>query len=74
VVIWTLRKGVREIEETFGNEWNQAARDTFAQFVSGLSFYLTDDFYTCGKDGLKQRLTSIVAKIDTEIVNPIPKK
>jgi hypothetical protein len=74
VVIWTWRKAVRDIEESFGKEWDQAARDAFAQFASGLSFYLTDEFYICDKDGLKQRLSSIVARIDTEIVKRLPKK
>jgi hypothetical protein len=74
VLIWTWRKGVRELEETFGNEWDQADHDKFTQVMSGMSFYLLDEFYTCAIDGLKQRLTSIVAKIDTKVVNRIPKR
>jgi hypothetical protein len=40
VAIWTSRKSIREIEETFGNKWDQLDHDTYAQFESGLSLYL----------------------------------
>jgi hypothetical protein len=76
VAIWTLRKGIREIEETFGKKWDQLDHDTFAQFVSGFSLYLpgSEAFYICGKNELKQRLTSIVDRIGTETAYLIPKK
>lgn len=69
VFIWTWREGVRNIEKNFGDEWSEEDHDAFAQFVSGLSFYATDEFYTCEVGGLKERLTSMVTRIDTQIVN-----
>jgi len=56
VAIWTSRNSIREIEETFGNKWDQLDYDTYVQFVSGLSLYLPESeaFYICGKNELKQ--------------------
>jgi hypothetical protein len=75
VAIWTWRKGIREIEETFGKNWDQLDHDTFARFASGLSLYGpgSEAFYICGKNELKQRLTSIVDKIGSYTAYLIPK-
>ena len=71
VVIWKMRKPLREIEKIFGRDWSEEERNDFRRMISGSTLYGTEAFYTCGRDELKQRLSTVISEIDNKVLRSL---